>query len=99
MEEQTRKVGRVRLRADQLDYLIHLLIEDRDQFFEDKRYVEARNESSFETLREIRTLEKILRAVEGARWDRVAREGEPGEYVCPTCKGDGYVWVAGNVAR
>lgn len=74
MEEPTRILGRVRLKEDQLQYLRRLLLEDRDQFFEDKRALEERGEPSFEVLREIRQLEKVLRAVEGAVWDLEARK-------------------------
>ena len=76
MEEQTRILGRVRLKEDLLVFLRELLIEDRDQFFEDKRLLEADGKPSYLILRDIRRVEKILRTVEGALWDLESRKAE-----------------------
>lgn len=71
--ELTRPFSRIRLNRDSVLYLRDLLLEDRDQFFEEKRALDARGIPSLDVLNEIRSLEKVLRSVEFViseeRWD------------------------------
>lgn len=88
--------GRIRLRSNELKFLRRLLLEDRDLFFEEKRELDAAGEPSVSVLRDIRSLEKVLRNVEGTIWDLEAGrvgDSEPGKTLCPTCDGRGHVWV------
>ena len=87
--------GRVRLRERELVFLRELLLEDRDQFFEEKRALDAAGTPSIGVLRDIRAVEKIMKNVEGTIEDVADHTAahEEGKNLCPTCDGRGHIWV------